>query len=205
MKPQLIKIQNHYIIINTENTKKYYYNHNQKQFIKEENKASRWPLRSKEAAQKAFNLLTAKINAENTNQATQQKSIKNSNHILNLIENYINVANEIINYIPEVYTQLEIEEKEIQSDLLHTIEQHPEIVNDEHKAKLIIANIYEHRQRRRIYKDFLTITDCLKINSEEYNKNLKNATEKYQKITGNRKYTYRNNDFKEYLQKQKII
>lgn len=203
MQIQLIKIQNKYIIINAENMKKHYYNHNQKQFIDDENKASRWS--NKETAQKAFNLLTAKINAENINQPTQQKSIKNSNHILNLIENYINLANEIINYIPEVYTQLEIEEKEIQSDLLHTIEQHPEIVNDEYKAKLIIANIYEHRQRRRIYKDFLTITDCLKINSEEYNKNLKNATEKYQKITGNRKYTYRNNDFKEYLQKQKII
>ena len=203
MQIQLIKIQNKYIIINAENMKKHYYNHNQKQFIDDENKASRWP--NKETAQKAFNLLTAKINAENTNQPTQQKSIKNNNHILNLIENYIKLANEIINYIPEVYTQLEIEEKEIQSDLLHTIEQHPEIVNDEYKARLIIANIYEHRQRRRIYKDFLTITDCLKINSEEYNKNLKNATEKYQKITGNRKYKYRNNDFKEYLQKQKII
>ncbi|MDM8279151.1 hypothetical protein QUW35_00375 [Ligilactobacillus agilis] len=203
MQIQLIKIQNKYIIINAENMKKHYYNHNQKQFIDDENKASRWP--NKETAQKAFNLLTAKINAENTNQPTQQKSIKNNNHILNLIENYIKLANEIINYIPEVYTQLEIEEKEIQSDLLHTIEQHPEIVNDEYKARLIIANIYEHRQRRRIYKDFLTITDCLKINSEEYNKNLKNATEKYEKITGNRKYKYRNNDFKEYLQKQKII
>lgn len=203
MQIQLIKIQNKYIIINAENMKKHYYNHNQKQFIDDENKASRWS--NKETAQKALNLLTAKINAENINQPTQQKSIKNSNHILNLIENYINLANEIINYIPEVYTQLEIEEKEIQSDLLHTIEQHPEIVNDEYKAKLIIANIYEHRQRRRIYKDFLTITDCLKINSEEYNKNLKNATEKYQKITGNRKYTYKNNDFKEYLQKRKII
>lgn len=203
MKPQLIKIQNQYIIINTENTKKRYYNHNQKQFIKEENKASRWP--NKEAAQKAFNLITAKINAENTNPATQQKSIENSNYILNLIENYIKLANEIINYLPEVYTQLEIEEKEIQLDLLHTIEQHPEIVNNDYKARLIIANIYEHRQRRRTYKDFLTIIDCLKINSEEYNKNLKNATEKYQKITGNRKYKYRNNDFKEYLQKRKII
>lgn len=34
MKPQLIKIQNQYIIINTENTKKRYYNHNQKQSAK---------------------------------------------------------------------------------------------------------------------------------------------------------------------------
>lgn len=203
MKAQLIKIQNQYIIINAENMKKHYYNHNQKQFIDDENKASRWS--NKETAQKALNLLTAKINAENINQPTQQKSIKNSNYILNLIENYIKLANEIINYLPEVYTQLEIEEKEIQLDLLHTIEQHPEIINDEYKAKLIITNIYEHRQRRRIYKDFLTITDCLKINSEEYNKNLRNATEKYQKITGNRKYTYKNNDFKEYLQKRKII
>lgn len=203
MQPQLIKIQNKYIIINAENMKKHYYNHNQKQFIDDENKASRWS--NKETAQKAFNLLTAKINAENTNQPTQQKSIKNNNHILNLIENYIKLANEIINYVPEIYNQLEIEEKEIQSDLLHTIEQHPEIVNNDYKARLIIANIYEHRQRRRMYKDFLTIIDCLKINSEEYNKNLKNATEKYQKITGNRKYKYRNNDFKEYLQKQKII